>query len=228
MEGKKSELTRREFLKGTALVAGGALVASALPLTGCSTNASETPQDTVKWASRTPIPVALEFGSIENRDELEKRINEAAKRGFGASARVEEISAVGADYLKEISDAGFEVELSFNDFENTTTYEEGLSLMTDRKKQFEDVIGRPVWGGGRSRFMYDTYTWNVMDALGLKWYMTDAAFEKFPYLASRPYRMPGHNFVRVPVQKPGLWNVDGDVFPAPDQAPKGMAISGGT
>ena len=166
------------------------------------------------WKEKKPIPVALYISSIQAKDQLARRVDEFVKRGFtNATVKVDEIEVVGADYLREVADMGFEIALPFAGFEGTVTYEEGLALMSDRKKLFEDCVGKPVVGGSRSRFAYDPHTWDVMEAIGGRWYLTAAKYEKFPNLALEPYKMPGYDsIVRVPMQAVGTWNRDGDVL----------------
>jgi len=163
---------------------------------------------------RSPIPVAITISSINEKAQLEKRVNECAKRGFEVSIRTEP-SVVGGTYLRQLADAGYEINLSFSGLENYPTYEAGLKFISDAKKGIEDVIGKPLLGGGASRFAYQRYTFDILDALGFKWYRTSYAYETLPGLATWPYRMPGHNFVRIPVQAICGWNPGGDVLPAP-------------
>jgi hypothetical protein len=97
MEEKKAELTRREFLKGTALVAGVAAISSSTLLTSCSsptqiggtfacpycaTNTTFSTKEALKdhiynthafnnvdGHVRTPVPFCITIGSIQERKE---------------------------------------------------------------------------------------------------------------------------------------------------------------
>jgi hypothetical protein len=125
-------------------------------------------------------------------------------------------------YIRELADAGFEMELNWEGLEvMKDNYEVQLQFITDKKKALEDIIGQPVLGGRRPNSHRDKYTYDICDALGFKWYHIRPSITSFPYQVTAPYRAPGYNFALCPRPSVHLWNTAGDVIPYQD------AIDGG-
>jgi hypothetical protein len=171
--------------------------------------------------ARIPIPMCMSIGGMENEEQVSKRIDEMVKRGFVCDLELNEGTLSNA-YLRELADAGFEIELDWGGIERLEdNYEVQLKFISDRKKEWEDIIGRPILGGRRWGSHRDKYTYDICDALGFKWYHIRPSITAFPYQATAPYRAPGHNFALCPRPSIHLWNAPGDVIPYQD------AIDGG-
>jgi hypothetical protein len=138
------------------------------------------------------------------------------KRGFVCDLELND-GALSDAYIRELADAGFEIELDWGGIENLEDdYEIQLKFISDKKKALEDIIGRPVLSGRRWGSHRDKYTYDICDALGFKWYHIRPQITTFPYQATAPYRVPGYNVVVCPRPKIHLWNEAGDVFPYQD------------
>jgi len=236
----QEDIPKREFPKATGLVAG-----DALPLGGrsskiayaCSYCTTETVFDTAValkdhiyaqhlWNSslghaRIPIPMCISIGGMETQEQVSRRIDEMVKREFVCDLELSE-GVLSDTYTRELADAGFEPELSWDGIEKLEdNYEVQLKFISDKKKALEDIIGRPVLGGRRKGSHRDKYTYDICDALGFKWYHIRPSITPFPYQATAPYRAPGHNFALCPRPSVHLWNAAGDVIPYQD------AIDGG-
>ena len=107
--------------------------------------------------ARIPIPVCMTIGGMENQAQVSKRIDEMIKRGFVCDLEVNE-GVLSNTYLRELADAGFEVELDWGGIERLEDdYEIQLKFISDRKKEWEDIIGRPILGGRRWGSHRDKY-----------------------------------------------------------------------
>jgi hypothetical protein len=171
--------------------------------------------------ARIPIPMCMSIGGMETQEQLSRRIDEMLKMGFVCDLEVSE-GVLSDAYTRELADAGFEMELDWAGIEELEdNYEIQLQFISEKKKALEDIIGRPVLGGRRKHSFRDTYTYDICDALGFKWYHIRPAYTPFPYQATAPYRAPDHNVALCPRPSVHLWNAAGDVDPYQD------AIDGG-
>jgi len=231
----QKDISKREFLKDTGLVAG-----SALPLGkrssgiayACPYCTIETVFDTAValkdhiyaqhlWNNslghaRIPIPMCMSVGGMESDEQVSKRIDEMVKRGFVCDLELHE-GILSDAYTRDLADAGFEPELSWDGIGKLEdNYEVQLKFISDKKRALEDIIGRPVLGGRRPGSHRDKHTYDICDALGFKWYHIRPSITPFPYQATAPYRAPGHNFALCPRPSVHLWNAAGDVIPYQD------------
>jgi hypothetical protein len=171
--------------------------------------------------ARIPIPLCMTIGGIELQEQLPRRIDEMRKRGFLCDLELKE-GVLSDAYTRELADAGFEMELSWDGIEKLEdNYEVQLKFISDKKKTLEDIIGRPVLGGRRKGSHRDKYTYDICDDLGFKWYHIRPSITSFPYQATAPYRAPGHNLVLCPRPSLHLWNAFGDVIPYQDSIDAG-------
>ena len=166
--------------------------------------------------ARIPIPLCMTIGGMEIQDQLPQRIDEMRKRGFVCDLELKE-GVLSDAYTRELADAGFEMELSWDGIEELEDdYEVQLKFISDKKKALEDIIGRPVLGGRRKASHRDKYTYNICDDLGFKWYHIRPSITSFPYQATAPCRASGHTFALCPRPSLHLWNAFGDVIPYQD------------
>lgn len=171
--------------------------------------------------ARLPIPMCMTIGGMENEEQVSRRIDEMVKRGFVCDLELNE-GALSNTYIRELADAGFEIELDWSGVERLEdNYEAQLNFISNRKKEWEDIIGRPILGGRRWGSHRDKYTYDICDSLGFKWYHIRPSITAFPYQATAPYKAPGHNFALCPRPSIHLWNTSGDIIPYQD------AIDGG-
>jgi hypothetical protein len=171
--------------------------------------------------ARIPIPMCMTIGGMENQEQVSKRIDEMVKRGFVCDLELNE-GALSNTYIRELADAGFEIELDWGGIERLEdNYEVQLNYISERKKEWEDIIGKPILGGRRWGSHRDKYTYDICDSLGFKWYHIRPSITAFPYQATAPYKAPGHNFALCPRPSIHLWNAAGDIIPYQD------AIDGG-
>jgi hypothetical protein len=171
--------------------------------------------------ARIPIPMCMTIGGMENEKQVSKRIDEMAKRGFVCDLELNE-GALSNSYIRELADAGFEIELDWGGIERLEdNYEVQLNFISNRKKEWEDIIGKPILGGRRWGSHRDKYTYDICDVLGFKWYHIRPSITTFPYQSTAPYKASGHNFALCPRPSIHLWNAKGDVIPYQD------AIDGG-
>jgi hypothetical protein len=171
--------------------------------------------------ARIPIPMCMTIGGMENQEQVLKRIDEMVKRGFVCDLELNE-GALSNTYIRELADAGFEIELDWSGIERLEdNYEVQLNFISNRKKEWEDIIGRPILGGRRWGSHRDKYTYDICDELGFKWYHIRPSITSFPYQATAPYKAPGYNFALCPRPSIHLWNAAGDIMPYQD------AIDGG-
>lgn len=169
--------------------------------------------------ARIPVPMCMSIGGIETQEQLSKRIDEMVKRGFVCDLELQELDeeVLSNTYMRELADAGFEPELSWNGIDDLEdNYEIQLKFISDKKKALEDIIGKPVLGGRRMGSHRDKYTYDICDALGFKWYHVRPSVTSFPYQATAPYRPSGHKFALCPRPSIHLWNAMGDVIPYED------------
>lgn len=163
--------------------------------------------------ARIPIPVCMTIGGMESDEQVSKRIDEMVKRGFVCDLELND-GALSNAYIRELADAGFEIELDWGGIERLEDdYEVHLKFVSDKKKALEDIIGRPVLGGRRWASQRDKYTYEICDVLGFKWYHIRPQITSLPYQATAPYRVPGHNVVVCPRPMIHFWNEAGDVIP---------------
>jgi len=163
--------------------------------------------------ARVPIPLCMTIGGIELQEQLPRRIDAMRKRGFVCDLELTE-GVLSDAYTRELADAGFEMELSWDGIEELEdNYEVQLNFISNKKKALEDIIGRPVLGGRRKASHRDKYTYDICDELGFKWYHIRPSITSFPYQATAPYRAPGHNVALCPRPSLHLWNASGDVIP---------------
>lgn len=171
--------------------------------------------------ARIPIPLCMTIGGIELQEQLPRRIDEMRKRGFTCDLELSE-GVLSDAYTRELADAGFEMELSWDGIEELEdNYEIQLKFISDKKKALEDIIGRPVLGGRRKASHRDKHTYDICDELGFKWYHIRPSITSFPFQATAPYRAPGHNFALCPRPSLHLWNLFGDVIPYKDSVDGG-------
>ena len=172
--------------------------------------------------ARIPIPLCMTIGGIESQEQLPRRIDEMSNRGFVCDLELKE-GVLSDAYTRELADAGFEMELSWDGIEELEdNYKVQLKFISDKKKALEDIIGRPVLGGRRIASHRDKYTYDICDELGFKWYHIRPSITSFPYQATAPYRAPGHNVVLCPRPSLHLWNPCGDVVPYQDSVDGGV------
>jgi hypothetical protein len=251
-EGK--ELTRRDFLKGAGLAAGGALLAStALSLAGCSKEEpasqgttdngnGQTDQETIKyaclWCGETfatrdslllhiqvkhpgkgfgPIPVAIMISSIDNQEQLKRRIDELLKRKFFVSVRAGGVvDAIGADYVKELSQAGFDI-ASQAKIDASMSYDEKFAATQAMKQELELLLGTQIKSyGSASRFAIDHDTVKIISTLGGGYIHVSSRSAKHPDQTLDPELVPGlPEDVAVAYcwqQSRGLYNQGSDLF----------------
>jgi hypothetical protein len=166
--------------------------------------------------ARIPIPMCMSIGGMETQGQVAKRIDEMIKRGFVCDLELNE-GALSDAYLRELMEAGFELELDWGGIERLeNNYETQLEFISGKKKKLEDIVGKPVLGGRRWGSHRDKYTYDICDALGFKWYHIRPSITPFPYQATAPYRASGHNFALCPRPSIHLWNAAGDVIPYQD------------
>ena len=171
--------------------------------------------------ARLPIPMCMTIGGMENQEQVSKRIDEMVKRGFVCDLELNE-GALSNTYIRELADTGFEIELDWGGIERLEdNYEVQLNFISNRKKEWEDIIGKPILGGRRWGSHRDKYTYDICDSLGFKWYHIRPSITAFPYQATAPYKAPGRNFALCPRPSIHLWNAAGDIIPYQD------AIDGG-
>lgn len=164
--------------------------------------------------ARKPIPFGITIGNFVDEAGLRKRVDEMVKRGWRCD--FEANFNVPNTYLKELANQGFEFEIDFGGIEKTTSLKEATQFVGDLKKKMEDATGKPVLNGRRAGSVEDPFTYDVLDALGMKIYHLAQINMVFPYQAVNPYRQPGHNFVIMPRPALKFWNQGGDVpTPAP-------------
>lgn len=175
-----------------------------------------------KTVKAKPIPIVFQLSNADNKAQLERRVNEFTKRGFVATVKAEP-AKVSGDYLKALSDKGFEI-MGEVAVEPKNTYEQQLGKTLEAKKAIETYTGKPVlgWSASGSRFNRgDEYTANVLDAIGARWQHISARYEKMPCYALEPYQAPGHKFVIVNVQSRCVYNITGDPFNQDNMAMSG-------
>jgi hypothetical protein len=149
---------------------------------------------------------------METQEGVSRRIDEMVKRGFVCDMELNEGALTDA-YIRELADAGFELELDWGGIEKLEDdYEIQLQFISDKKKRLEDIIGRPVLGGRRWGSYRDKYTYDICDALGFKWYHIRPQSTSFPYQVTAPYRAPGHNLALCPRPSIHLWNAEGELI----------------
>ncbi|MBW1766166.1 MAG: hypothetical protein JRJ65_03850 [Deltaproteobacteria bacterium] len=231
----QKDISKKEYLKKTGRVTDGDLPigsensGSAYACPYCNTETVFETAATLKdhiyaqhlWNNssghaRSPIPLCMTIGGIEIQEQLPRRIDEMVRRGFVCDLELNE-GVLSDVYTRELADAGFEMELSWDGIEELEgNYEAQLKFISDKKKALEDIIGRPVLGGRRKASHRDKYTYDICDALGFKWYHIRPSITSFPSQPSAPYRAPGHNFALCPRPSLHLWNPPGDVIPYQD------------
>jgi len=166
---------------------------------------------------RHPVPVGITIGCFRPEDEnsFHLRIDEIVKRGHVCTCEIEEESSGGPSnaYLKELADAGFELELNFQDIANFTTHEDQLKYISDRKDKLEQATGHPALGGRRPGSRRDEFTYPILEELGMKWYHIRPSYFHFPYQESEPYKCPDYNIALCPRPAFHIWNPVGDVWP---------------
>jgi hypothetical protein len=232
---EQKDIVKEELLKNTGLEAGSILSKdehSLVFLYICPYCTTETIFDSAAslkyhiyarhlWNSsinhaRIPIPMCMSIGGMETQGQVSKRIDEMVKRGFVCDLELNE-GALSDAYLRELVEAGFELELDWGGIERLEdNYETQLEFISGKKKKLEDIVGKPVLGGRRWGSHRDKYTYDICDALGFKWYHVRPSITPFPYQATAPYRAPGHNFALCPRPSIHLWNAAGDVIPYQD------------
>jgi len=158
----------------------------------------------------------MSIGGMETQEQVTIRIEEMIKRGFVCDLELSE-GVLSSAYTRELADAGFEPELSWNGIEELEdNYEVQLEFISEKKKKLEDIVGKPILGGRRWGSHRDKYTYDICDALGFKWYHVRPSITPFLYQATAPYRAPGHHVALCPRPSIHLWNVAGDVIPYQD------------
>lgn len=193
----------RQFYRVMGLVLMLALVLGGI--SGCAPQ--QTPSAEPK---KERIPIVLQISSVQAKEQVERRMNEVTKRGFGATVNASP-EVVGCDYLKELSDKGFDIMgsvVTFGFGEEGANYEEQLAKTKEQKQAIEACIGKPVAGftGGR-QFRHDQYTWQILDEIGARYFQNSTRYEKLPCYALEPYKMEGHDFIIAPMQSRCVWNV---------------------
>ena len=166
----------------------------------------QTHMQTVHPSSeRRPVPVAIQVSSIKTKEQLESRANELIKRGLVASVKAD-LETVGCDYLKELADQGFDIQIPIAANIEGATYEQELATTRERKEALEKCLGKPLRSyGAVSRFSIDGHSSQILDELGAKYIWVSARYEKMPCYTLEPYQEPGPNFVRVLMQSRCLY-----------------------
>lgn len=175
-----------------------------------------------KVGKKEPIPVVVQLSSVTKKEQLERRVNEMLKRGFYVTVQPT-LDVVGCDYIKNLSDKGFEIMLRYPFQEMKGTYQEQLDYALREKQLMENCIGKKVRGfyGGTRFNRGNQYTDDIMDEIGAKYYLAYANYEKLPCYALEPYKVPGHKFIRLPMQIRCVFNVG-----AHELDPKTLAVDG--
>ena len=115
-------------------------------------------------------------------------------------------------HFTNLSKMNFSVDSNFNPLGSCTmTYNPKI---TEKIAALEACTGKPIVGfsGGRKFNRGNEHTYAVLEAIGAKYMHTSARYETLPCYAFEPYQVPGHSFVRAPMQSRCLLNVGVDEF----------------
>ncbi len=156
---------------------------------------------------KPPIPVVIQLSSIENKDELVKRVDALKARDFTGSVKAT-LDAVDGAYLKSISDQGFEI-MGIVYWNEGDTFQQQYDATLAKKSELEAAIGKPVVGfsgqGGKfNRGNENTYA--VLEALKAKYIHQSSRYETMPCYVLEPYKPAGYDFVVCPMQSRCVWN----------------------
>lgn len=158
-------------------------------------------------AADNAIPVVIELSSIGDEEQLARRAEEVKKRGFVASVSAG-LDAVDGQYLKGLAESGFEI-MGPVPWQENDTYARQLDDTLAAKQALEAACGQPVAGFSPtgSRFNRgNEHTYAVLEAIGAKYILQSARYEKLPASALEPYPVPGYSFYCIPMQSRGLYN----------------------
>jgi hypothetical protein len=139
-----------------------------------------------------PIPVAIMVTSIDSLDHLKKRIDELQKRNFLVSVNAGGvIDTVGGDYVKELSQAGFDIAVPAT-IDATKSYDEKFAPTQAVKQKAELLLGTQVKSySAASRFMIDQDTVNIISTLGGGYVFVSSRSTKHPDQSLEPELVPG-------------------------------------
>jgi hypothetical protein len=166
-----------------------------------------------KTAEEPPTPVVIQLSSIENQEQLARRVEALKARGFTGTIKVAPEKADPA-YLKSLVDQGFEF-MGIVYWTEGDTYEQQLKETLAKTQALEAATGRRVVGfspqGGKfNRGNENTYA--VLQAMGARYIHQSARYEAMPAYALEPYKAPGYDLIVCPMQSRGLWNVGTSPF----------------
>jgi hypothetical protein len=139
-----------------------------------------------------PIPVAIMVTSIDSQDHLKKRVDELLKRNFFVSVNAGGvIDTVGGDYVKELSQAGFDIAVPAT-IDATKSYDEKFTPTQSAKQKAELLLGTQVKSySAASKFAIDEDTAKIIQTLGGGYVFVSSRSTKHPDQSLEPELVPG-------------------------------------